>query len=138
VLVSLLVLLAAGVTAALVVAGAALVVFTAVGTPLGSWVAWRMLYGHAARKGETSWRSGVFTQVLDRAVVQVGGEADPLAVGDTQGPLQQPGPVPVVPSDPRSQRDRDRNLDQQRDQHQRQDRCQQPLREAGRPGRSRS
>lgn len=56
---ALLVMLAAGVTPALYVAGGALVAFTATGTPLGGWVTRRALYGYAGLRGETSHTSGV-------------------------------------------------------------------------------
>lgn len=61
-LLGLLVLLAAGPRPALVVGGLGLVAFTAVGTPVGSWVARRFLYGRATSRGDTLHRSGVFTR----------------------------------------------------------------------------
>ena len=67
ILAGLLTLLAAGPKAAAVVALLAAVGFTALGTPLGSWVARRTLYGRAAAKGDTTFRSGVFTRKADPA-----------------------------------------------------------------------
>ena len=67
ILAGLLTLLAAGPKAAAVVALLAAVGFTGLGTPLGSWVARRTLYGRAAAKGDTTFRSGVFTRKADPA-----------------------------------------------------------------------
>src|SRR3954471_1103179 len=61
ILAALLTLLAAGPVAAAAVAVLAGLGFTAFGTPLGSWVARRVLYGRAVARGETSWRSGVLS-----------------------------------------------------------------------------
>ena len=62
ILAALLALLAGGPVPALVVAGIGLVAFTGVGTPIGSWVARRTLFGYSTSKGETTWRSGVVTR----------------------------------------------------------------------------
>ena len=62
ILAALLALLAGGPVPAGVVAGTGLVTFTALGTPAGSWLARRALFGYAASKGETIWRSGVLTR----------------------------------------------------------------------------
>jgi hypothetical protein len=62
ILTGLLTLLAAGPEAALVVVLLAGVGFTALGTPLGSWVARRALYARATTKGDTVHRSGLFTR----------------------------------------------------------------------------
>ena len=62
ILAGLLTLLAAGPVPAAVVALVGAVAFTALGTPLGSWVARRVLFGYATVKRETTWRSGVLSR----------------------------------------------------------------------------
>lgn len=62
ILFALLALLALGPEAAAAVALAGVVAFTAIGTPLGSWVSRRSLYGYAKSKGETTHRSGVMSR----------------------------------------------------------------------------
>ena len=62
ILAALLTLLVAGPVPALAVAGLGVVGFTGVGTPVGSWLARRTLYGYAAAKGETTHRSGVLSR----------------------------------------------------------------------------
>ena len=62
ILAGLLTLLAAGPVAAAVVGLVGAVAFTALGTPLGGWVARRVLFGYATVKGETTWRSGVLSR----------------------------------------------------------------------------
>jgi len=67
-LAALLTLLAAGPKPAAVVAGLSVLAFTAVGTPLGSWVLRRLGYGWASVKGDTTHRSGVLSRKSDPAV----------------------------------------------------------------------
>src|SRR3954454_19193376 len=67
-LTALLTLLALGPVPALVVAGLGAVGFTAVGTPVGSWVLRRATSGWATLQGDTVHRSGVHTRKADPAV----------------------------------------------------------------------
>lgn len=62
ILAALLALLAGGTYPALIVAGLGLAGFVSVGTPAGSWIARRSIYGWAASKGETTFRSGVLSR----------------------------------------------------------------------------
>lgn len=55
-------MLLAGLVPALVVAGAAVVAFTAVGTPVGRWVARRVQYTHSYLRREHQFRSGMFSR----------------------------------------------------------------------------
>jgi hypothetical protein len=64
-LAALLTLLAAGPRAAAVVAVMGALGFTAVGTPVGSWIARRVGFLAASRSGDTTHRSGVFTKKDD-------------------------------------------------------------------------
>ena len=67
-LAALLALLASGPKAALVVAGLGVLAFTAVGTPVGSWVARRVTFADATRTGDVVHRSGLFTRKPDPQV----------------------------------------------------------------------
>ena len=62
ILAALFALLAGGPLVGAAAAGVGLVAFTAVGTPVGSWVARRCVYGWSAANGDTTFRSGVLSR----------------------------------------------------------------------------